>query len=239
MGLFSNVGICLQVLGVLFLLGGFIVSYVRHEPTLYSYTTQISKDFLKKDFFEKKPEAPNVENNLIYNGATKKVTDALLEVSKALKVGSIKDAELILEGIPKNDLTPKDVTNIQSVRAGIFMIQGDLASAKSIYRSIIDTGTSNNAVFTGLGTIAAFEAFKNRSDSTKAMSLLYESNDWYIKAIAGGQRPEALVTIYHNLFDNYRVLTEHFNQKEQGNLDKYKKLFLETNIKAGNPYKVL
>lgn len=238
MGFFSNVGVCLQLIGVLLFAGGLVVTYVRNEPTLYSYATQISKAVLKKDYFEKKPEVPNVENNLIYNGATTSVTNALLEVSKALKTGNTKNAELILEGIPKNDLTLKDMTNIQSVRAGIFMTLGDLSSAKSIYQSILDTGTSSNAVFTGLGTIAAFEAFKNQFDSTKAIALLYESNDWYLKAIAGDNRPRALVTIYYNLFDNYRVLTGHFHQSEQGNLEKYKKLFLETNAKAGNPYKV-
>ena len=90
-----------------------------------------------------------------------------------------------------------------------------------------------------MGLITGFKAFRiQKSDPSKAIAHLYESNDWYLKALAGDPRPQFTVIMYYGIYDNYRILTNFFKQNEQKNLEKYRDLFLETNEKAGHPYTV-
>ena len=238
-----NLGVILQLLGiiigVILFIVGLYVSSSQNKPTVFSYISHYVGTLKQEDYFDKRKSYSAPEGGLIFNGATKKVTDGLLEASKQLKENHIQEAENIISGISKENLTPKDITNIQSVKASIKMAQGDLSGAQSIYESILSTGTKSNAVFTGLGTIQAFKTLNYKdTNPEKAISLLYESNDWYFKALAGDSRPEALVTIYFNLYENFRMLTEFFKRDEKANLEKYKNLFLQTNQDAGNPYKI-
>jgi len=187
--------------------------------------------------FPDKQSGKIVNTELIYNGATKQVTDGLLVVSKTLKGGDIPGAEIVLQGIPKSNLTPTDLTNIQSTTAGIALAKGEHVAAETIYSAIIATGTSSNAVFSGMAVIEAFKAFTlQKSDPQKAIAHLNESNIWYLKALAGDKRPQATVTIYNGLYENYRILTQVFKQNEQQNFENYRDLFLEANKKAGHPY---
>lgn len=228
-----NTGIVLQVLAVVMFFSGIYVSIRQNKPTVFSYI-----NFLKQDnYFDNKRASQLVQEPLISFGATERVTNGLLQVGKMLKIGNVQAAEEVLDGIPKNDLTPTDLTNIQSTRAAIEFAKGNLPAARSIYLSIIDTGTKSNAVFSGMATITAFESLKfYKSDPDKAVALTKESNEWYLKALAGDQRPEVTVHIYYGLFDNYKRLTEYFKLNEIENMNKFQVLFLEANKKAGSPY---
>lgn len=237
-----NIGLLLQITGVLVGVSvfglGLLMSHQQNTPTIFSYVSHFIKTFKQEDYFERR-QSGIYDTGLIYNGATQQVTNGLIEVGKMLKTGNITEAEKILQGIPKNNLTPTDVTNIQSTTAGIELAKGNIEAAETIYKSIIATGTNSNAVFSGMAAIAAFKTLNlHKTDPSKAIALLHESNEWYLKALAGDQRPQVLVHVYYGLYDNYERLTNYFKQNEHQNLEKYRKLFLETNQKAGDPYQI-
>ena len=90
-----------------------------------------------------------------------------------------------------------------------------------------------------MATIAALKTVDlYKSEPSKAIALLNESNEWYLKALAGDQRSQVTVHIYYGLYDNYRRLTEYFKQNKQPNFERYRDLFLEANQKAGYPYPI-
>jgi len=226
-----NVGLSIQIIGIVAISIGLVFSHQQHKPTMFSYVSRFIESFKQDDYFQED------NSGLIYNGATKQVTNGLLEVGRTLKVGNITGAERVLEGIPKTNLTPTDLTNIQSTRAAIELKKGNFGEAETIYRSIVETGTDSNAVFSGLATIAAFKTQNlYETNHPAAIALLNESNTWYLKALAGDHRPQVTVHIYFGLYDNYKRLTKYFKQDEGENLENYRNLFLEANEKVGNPY---
>ncbi len=256
---FSLIGAILAVLASLFSLGGVLLS--PGDNIFYGPRSLYQKIIQKQDIqIKDSPGAIgtiNVNNSpgvtinigptqrevvsddIIFNGATIAVTNKLVEIAKLMKEGKLPEAETMLRSFEKDILTNIDLTNIQSVRAAIYMAQGKFPEAKAIYESILDTDIKSNAVYSGLGTIAVFEAFKlQKTDPQKAISLLYTSNDWYFQALDVDKRPQALVTLYFNIYDNFRILTQYFYQPESINTQKYKELFLEYNELAGKPYLV-
>lgn len=177
--------------------------------------------------------------NLIKEGATQDVTNKLLEISKVIKDERLTEAESLLRNFDKQSLNQADLTNIQSVRASLYLIRGKLPEAKAVYEAILDTQIKSNAVYIGLATISAFEAFgKRNSDPKESKKLFYQSNDWYFRAISLDNRPQILVTIYYGIYDNYRILVDFFKEeKEYDNFIKYKKLFEDCNKKIASPLK--
>lgn len=256
---FSLIGIILTVLSSIFILVGFLLSprdnVLRGPRSIYQKIIQ-KQDIKIKDspgsigainvnnspgtvINIKSTPQEMVNDGLVFNDATVSVTNKLLEISQLLKQSRLPEAETILRSFEKDDLTNKDLTNIQSVRAGIYIAQGKFPEARAIYESILDTGTKSNAVYSGLGTIAAFEAFKiKKTNPAKAVELLYKSNEWYFQALDLDKRSQALVMSYLNIYDNFRVLTQYFNQPESASTQKYKELFLQHNELAGNPYSI-
>ena len=94
--------------------------------------------------------------NLIKEGATQDVTNKLLEISKVIKDERLTEAESLLRNFDKQSLNQADLTNIQSVRASLYLIRGKLPEAKAVYEAILDTQIKSNAVYIGLATISAF-----------------------------------------------------------------------------------
>lgn len=237
---FTLIGAILIATGGLFTLVGVILApkdnVFRGPESFYQKIIQTGIININNSFNIGSGHRETINNGLVYNDATVNVTNKLLEISKLLKDGRVTEAETILRSFEKESLTSKDATNIQSVRAGLYLAQGKFTEAKAIYESILDTGTRSNAVYSGLGTIAAFEAFKfQKSDSKKAIELLYESNEWYFQALDIDKRPQVLVTLYFNIYDNFRILTEYFSQTESANVKKYQELFFKYSELSGNP----
>jgi hypothetical protein len=182
-----------------------------------------------------------INNYFIKDGATIEIIDKLLEIVKIAKDGEIEKAQEILRDFNKDNLSNVDFTNIQSTKAHLYIMQGKLLDAKIIYEAILDTGIKSNAVYLGMGNILAAESVKKQQlNKDEAIHLLYESNNWYYKALEPemDQRPVILVHVYWAIYENFKILTEYFDQNETSNLDKYQKLFEDSNKKAGYLYSI-
>lgn len=247
MGYWINfIGLLLLALGSILTLVGFLIS---PNDNFIKGPNSIKQKFINKPYvnIQNSPGATiSIEqsqinytsNNLVKEGATQIITNKLLEISKIIKDGRLDEANSLLRNFDKQSLNQTDLTNIQSVRASLYLIQGKFPEAKAIYEAILDTHIKSNAVYTGLATIYAFEAFGIRiSNPEQSKKLLYQSNDYYFKAVDIDKRPQVLVTIYYGIYDNYRILVNFFKiQKENTNLIKYKKIFEDNNSQAGFPF---
>ena len=168
---------------------------------------------------------------------TKEVINKLLEISQIVKDGNLDKAIEELRNFEKNNLSLMDLANIQSTRAFIYIAQGRLKEAKAVYEAILDTGIKSNAVYIGMGNILSAESVAAQEiDRERAEKLLYDANDYYYNALDIDKRPIVLVWIYYALYENFYVLNNNFGKNESENLVKYKNLFEENNLKAGNPY---
>lgn len=241
------IGSILTIAGALLTLVGFLIS---PNDNFIKGPNSINQKFINKPsvVIKDSPGATiNIDqsqvnytsNNLNKDGATPEITNKLLGISKIIKEGRLDEAETSLRNFDKQSLGQVDLTNIQSVRASLYLIKGKLPEAKAIYEAILDTNTKSNAVYTGLATIYAFEAFGLRtSNPEKSKEYIYKSNDYYYKAIDIDKRPQVLVTIYQGIYDNFSILVNFFNVKSEiENFERYKKLFEEVNSQAGFPFK--
>ena len=241
------IGSVLTVLGAIFTLFGLLIS---PKDNIFQGPKSIFSS--RQDSYVEIKDSPGavvnvnqtqinyITENLTKEGATKIVTDKLIEISKIIKEGRFPEAETSLRNFKKQNLNQVDLTNIQSVRAGLYLIQGKLPEAKAVYEAILDTQIKSNAVYIGLATISAFEAFGKKSlDPKESIRLFYQSNDWYFKAVDIDKRPQVLAMIYYGIYDNFRFLVNFFQiKKEEGSLNQYKALFEQYNREVGYPVKV-
>lgn len=237
------IGMIITIAGSLLVLVGFIMS---PQKNIFSETINNIKQIHfgsgdnvlgDKIVYENSPTTVN--NYFIKDGANAEITNKLLEIVKIAKGGEVEKAQEALRSFDKNIISNVDLTNIQSTKAFLYVMQGKLLDAKVIYEAILDTGIKSNAVYLGMGNILAAESVSRQvSDRERAKDLLYESNDWYYKALEAkmDQHPAVLVNVYWGLYENFKILTKYFGQNETANLDKYRKLFEDSNAKAGYLY---